>query len=53
MEILVDGYIQVIQEWGDGRNVHRPGIKGQGDRLFIVIAGGEGGAPFWDIWNSP
>jgi hypothetical protein len=30
MEILVDGYIQVIQEWGDGRNVHGPGIEGQG-----------------------
>jgi len=33
MEILVDGYIQVIQEWGDGRNVHRPGIEGQGVSL--------------------
>ena len=40
MEVLADGYIQVIQEWGDGRNVHGPG---RGGRLFIVIVGGEGG----------
>ena len=41
MEILMDGYIQVIQEWGDGKMC--TARYQQGDRLFIVIAGGEGG----------
>ena len=52
MEILVDWYIQVIQEWG-GRSVHRPGIEGQGELAVYSNSGGEGGAPFWDIWNLP
>ena len=43
MEILVDGYIQVIQEWGMVEICMGQVSKDRGDWLFIVIAGGEGG----------
>ena len=52
MEILVDGYIQVIQEWG-GRSVHRPGIEGQGELAVYSNSGRCRAVPFWDIWNLP
>ena len=41
MEVLADGYIQVIQEWGMVEICMSQVSKDRGDRLFIVIAGGE------------